>query len=166
VLPFHRAVVRDPAFADPDSLRVHTRWIETEFSTVLPPQEVLAVDDPPAREKLTVEVGGKRLEVVLPASAAAPASAGPAERSRRTARKPRSAPTAGGGNGLVSPMQGTIIKIAVADGASVLTGDVVVVLEAMKMEQPLVAHKEGTVSGLSVAVGQTVSAGTVICTIE
>jgi acetyl-CoA/propionyl-CoA carboxylase biotin carboxyl carrier protein len=166
VLPFHRAVVRDPAFADPDSLRVHTRWIETEFSTVLPPQEVLAADDPPAREKLTVEVGGKRLEVVLPASAAAPASAGPAERSRRTARKPRSAPTAGGGNGLVSPMQGTIIKIAVADGASVLAGDIVVVLEAMKMEQPLVAHKEGTVNGLSVAVGQTVSAGTVICTIE
>ena len=166
VLPFHRAVVRDPAFAGPDSLRVHTRWIETEFSTVLPPQEVLAVDDPPAREKLTVEVGGKRLEVVLPASAAAPASAGPAERSRRTARKPRSAPTAGGGNGLVSPMQGTIVKIAVADGAAVLAGDVVVVLEAMKMEQPLVAHKEGTVSGLSVAVGQTVSAGTVICTIE
>ena len=165
VLPFHRAVVRDPAFADPDSLRVHTRWIETEFSTVLPPQEVLAADDPPAREKLTVEVGGKRLEVVLPASAAAPASAGPAERSRRTARKPRSAPAAGG-NGLVSPMQGTIIKIAVADGASVLAGDVVVVLEAMKMEQPLVAHKEGTVSGLSVAVGQTVSAGAVICTIE
>jgi acetyl-CoA/propionyl-CoA carboxylase biotin carboxyl carrier protein len=166
VLPFHRAVVRDPAFADPDSLRVHTRWIETEFSTILPPQEVLAADDPPAREKLTVEVGGKRLEVVLPASAAAPASAGPAERSRRTARKPRSAPTAGGGNGLVSPMQGTIIKIAVADGASVLAGDIVVVLEAMKMEQPLVAHKEGTVNGLSVAVGQTVSAGTVICTIE
>ena len=163
VLPFHQAVVHDPAFNSPDSLGVFTRWIETEFSTVLPPQEVVATDDLPAREKLTVEVGGKRLEVVLPASSAAPVSA---ERPRRTSRKPRSAPTAGGGNGLVSPMQGTIIKIAVADGASVLTGDVVVVLEAMKMEQPLVAHKEGTVSGLSVAVGQTVAAGAVICTIE
>ncbi|HEY1625220.1 MAG TPA: biotin carboxylase N-terminal domain-containing protein [Streptosporangiaceae bacterium] len=167
VLPFHQAVVTDPAFCSGTSLGVYTRWIETDFSTVLPPQELAEAGDPaPARERLTVEVGGKRLEVVLPASLAAPVSAVSPERPRRASRKSRSAPTAGGGNGLVSPMQGTIIKIAVADGAVVSAGDVVVVLEAMKMEQPLLAHKDGTVSGLSVAVGQTVSSGAVICTID
>jgi acetyl-CoA/propionyl-CoA/long-chain acyl-CoA carboxylase, biotin carboxylase, biotin carboxyl carrier protein len=164
VLPFHQAVVHDPAFTSPDTLGIHTRWIETEFTNHLEPQEISEVADPPARERLTVEVGGKRLEVVLPAIAAA--ASGPAPASRRASRRQRSAPAAGSGDALVSPMQGTIIKLAVADGASVLAGDVVVVLEAMKMEQPLTAHKDGTVSGLSVAVGQTVAAGTVICTIE
>jgi acetyl-CoA/propionyl-CoA carboxylase biotin carboxyl carrier protein len=165
VLPFHQAVVRDPAFCSKQSLGVHTRWIETEFSTVLPPQEAGASEPAPAREKLTVEVGGKRLEVVLPAVARSPAAPVASDRPRRSDRTSRSAPAAGG-NGLTSPMQGTIIKIAVTDGASVLAGDVVVVLEAMKMEQPLTAHKDGTVSGLSVTVGQTVASGTTICTIE
>jgi acetyl-CoA/propionyl-CoA carboxylase biotin carboxyl carrier protein len=168
VLPFHRAVVTDPAFCSETSLDVHTRWIETEFGTVLPPQEVGVAEPVPARERITVEVGGKRLEVVLPAASVAPgAAAGSGDRPRRAASRPsRSAPPGGGGNALVSPMQGTIIKIAVADGAVVSAGDVVVVLEAMKMEQPLLAHKDGTVSGLSVAVGQTVASGAVICAIE
>jgi len=166
VLPFHQAVVLDPAFTGADSLGVHTRWIETEFSTILPAQEDGVGEPAPIRERLTVEVGGKRLEVVLPVASAPVTAPASAERPRRASRKGPSASAAGGGNGLVSPMQGTIIKIAVADGAAVLAGDVVVVLEAMKMEQPLVAHKGGTVSGLSVAVGQTVTAGTVICAIE
>ena len=167
VLPFHQAVVTDPAFCSQTSLGVHTRWIETEFSTVLPPQDAAETADTAAREKVIVEVGGKRLEVVLPAGFAAPVTAASAAagKPRRVPRKSRSV-AAAGGDGLVSPMQGTIIKIAVADGASVLAGDVVVVLEAMKMEQPLLAHKDGTVSGLSVSVGQTVSSGAVICTIE
>jgi acetyl-CoA/propionyl-CoA carboxylase, biotin carboxylase, biotin carboxyl carrier protein len=170
VLPFHQAVVTDPAFCSPHTLSVHTRWIETDFSNTLTPQEVSEPAESPARETITVEVGGKRLEVVLPASSAVVASSasasGPADKSRRAPRKSRSGPAGGGGNGLISPMQGTIIKIAVADGAVVSAGDPVVVLEAMKMEQPLLAHKDGTVSALSVTVGQTVSSGTVICTIE
>jgi acetyl-CoA/propionyl-CoA carboxylase biotin carboxyl carrier protein len=182
VLPFHRAVVTDPAFASGTSLGVHTRWIETEFATPLPPAEAASPAAPPAdREKLTVEVGGKRLEVIVPrrsaelawasgrsaglawASGRGPVTPASAERPRRAARH---APTAPTGDALVSPMQGTIVKITVADGQQVKTGDVVVVLEAMKMEQPLTAHKDGVVSGMSVAVGQTVTAGASICQIE
>ena len=164
VLPFHRAVVADPAFAAPDGvLRVHTRWIETEFDTPMPAQETAEAEPPAERERLTVEVGGKRLEVVVPASlgrGTAPQGAERARASRRGAG--RSAP-AGGGATLFSPMQGTIIKIAAAEGQRVSAGDVIVVLEAMKMEQPLTAHKDGTVTGLAVEVGQTVSAGAAIC---
>ena len=171
VLPFHRAVVTDPAFAGP-SLRVHTRWIETEFAAAMPVQESAPADASalPERERITVEVAGKRLEVVLPAdlggtrrTPAAPSSY--PERGRGGRRGHRTAPGAGG-DALISPMQGTIIKIAVADGQRVSAGEVIVVLEAMKMEQPLIAHKDGTVSGLAVTVGQTVSAGAAICELK
>jgi len=165
VLPFHRAVVADPAFAG-EPLRVHTRWIETEFSTPMPDQQAAEAEPAAEREKLTVEVGGKRLEVTVPADFGGPRRAGTgpsgAERARGTARGRRSAP-AGTGNTLVSPMQGTIIKIAASEGQRVSAGDVIVVLEAMKMEQPLTAHKDGTVTGLALEVGQTVSAGAAIC---
>ena len=165
VLPFHRAVVADPAFAG-EPLRVHTRWIETEFDTPMPAQETAEAvqgSGPAERERLTVEVGGKRLEVVVPASLGRGTAPQGAERARASRRGTgRSAP-AGGGATLVSPMQGTIIKIAAAEGQRVSAGDVIVVLEAMKMEQPLTAHKDGTVTGLAVEVGQTVSAGAAIC---
>ena len=167
VLPFHRAVVTDPAFAG-EPLRVHTRWIETEFDSPMPPQEPAATAEAADRETITVEVGGKRLEVVVPAalgqSRRTPAAQVPAERARGGSRK-RHAHAVSGAT-LVSPMQGTIIKIAVEEGQRVSAGDVVVVLEAMKMEQPLTAHKDGTVTGLSVAVGQTVTAGAAICSLE
>ena len=177
VLPFHRAVVADPAFAAPDGvLRVHTRWIETEFDTPMPAQETAEAvqgSEPGERERLTVEVGGKRLEVVVPAGTRLGGGALPrgvrGERSPRergglggSSPRGRTAP-AGGGATLLSPMQGTIIKIAAAEGQRVSAGDVIVVLEAMKMEQPLTAHKDGTVTGLAVQVGQTVSAGAAIC---
>jgi acetyl-CoA/propionyl-CoA carboxylase biotin carboxyl carrier protein len=168
VLPFHRAVVDDPAFAGAaGEFAVHTRWIETEFANDIPPYAGpagdAAADEP--REKITVEVGGKRLEVTIPASLRA-AGPGPAPAARRPAR--RSGGAAGGapaasGNALVSPMQGTIVKIVAAEGQAVAAGDTIVVLEAMKMEQPLTAHKAGTVTGLTVEVGQTVTAGAVIC---
>jgi acetyl-CoA/propionyl-CoA/long-chain acyl-CoA carboxylase, biotin carboxylase, biotin carboxyl carrier protein len=165
VLPFHRAVVRDEAFtAEPFS--VHTRWIETEFSGDIPPQpgpEQAA--EPAARERVTVEVGGKRLEVVLPAALGGAAGAGVA--ARPAAGRPRRGGPGGqaraGDDTLTSPMQGTIIKIVAAEGQRVSAGDTIVVLEAMKMEQPLTAHKDGTVSGLAVELGQTVPAGTAIC---
>jgi len=164
VLPFHRAVVADPAFAG-EPLRVHTRWIETEFDTPMPDQATAEVADPAERERLTVEVGGKRLEVIVPAGLGAGRGTGShgAERARGSRRSAgRSAP-AGSGATLVSPMQGTIIKIVAEEGQRVSAGDVIVVLEAMKMEQPLTAHKDGTVTGLAVEVGQTVSAGASIC---
>jgi acetyl-CoA/propionyl-CoA carboxylase, biotin carboxylase, biotin carboxyl carrier protein len=171
VLPFHRAVVDDPAFTD-EPFAVHTRWIETEFATKIPPYsgEVAEPGAPePDREQITVEVGGKRLEVVLPAGLAAvgqPAQPPGRERTRRSGHRDRGPASAGGGDSLVSPMQGTIAKIVVEEGQHVSAGDTVVVLEAMKMEQPLTAHKDGTVTGLAVQIGQTVPAGGVICELK
>ena len=164
VLPFHRAVVADPAFAG-EPLRVHTRWIETEFDTPMPAQETAEAvpgSEPAERERLTVEVGGKRLEVIVPAGLGRGTASQGAERARGGGRSRRSAHSSSG-NTLVSPMQGTIVKIAASEGQQVSAGDVIVVLEAMKMEQPLTAHKDGTVTGLAVEVGQTVSAGAAIC---
>jgi len=176
VLPFHRAVVDDPAFAG-DHLGVHTRWIETEMTATFEPQLAGPAAEAPARETITVEVGGKRLEVVVPAvlsvatAGLAGAAAGPgaAERgraSRGTARRPGAHRGAASGDSLVTPMQGTIVKIVAAEGSQVAAGDTVVILEAMKMEQPLTAHKAGTVTGLAVEVGQTVTADAEICQIK
>ncbi len=165
VLPFHRAVVRDEAFTSAP-FTVHTRWIETEFAGGIEPwsgPQPGAADGGAARERITVEVGGKRLEVVLPAGLGV---AGPTAAPRREPRGRRGGGPAGGkasGDELASPMQGTITKIVAAEGDQVSAGDTIVVLEAMKMEQPLTAHKDGTVTGLAVAVGQTVPAGEVIC---
>lgn len=170
VIPFHRAVLTDPAFtADP--FTVHTRWIETEFAGSIAPYDAAAdPEELAARERVTVEVGGKRLEVTLPADLTASVTgtaAAPASGSAKPARRKRDkAGSAAGGNALVSPMQGTIVKIPVEDGQRVATGDTIVVLEAMKMEQPLTAHKDGTVSGLTADVGDTVSNGTAVCDIN
>jgi acetyl-CoA/propionyl-CoA carboxylase biotin carboxyl carrier protein len=173
VLPFHRAVVEDPAFAG-DTLAVHTRWIETEMVATFEPQQLESQPSTPsARETLTVEVGGKRLEVVVPAILSLPAASGAGHGSPGRVRAPRGGARRSGGRGgagsgdsLVTPMQGTIVKIVAAEGAQVAAGDTIVILEAMKMEQPLTAHKGGTVTGLAVEVGQTVSADTEICQIK
>jgi acetyl-CoA/propionyl-CoA carboxylase biotin carboxyl carrier protein len=167
-LPFHRAVVRDPAFtAEP--FTVHTRWIETEFVNDIPAYAgaVGVTPDEPARETIIVEVGGKRLEVSLPAGwgggGGGTGAARTAAPRRSAARKTTSATS---GDALTAPMQGTIVKVAVADGDYICAGDLVVVLEAMKMEQPLNAHKDGTVSGLDAQIGAVVSAGARICDIK
>jgi acetyl-CoA/propionyl-CoA carboxylase biotin carboxyl carrier protein len=163
VLPFHRAVVRDADFTD-EPFRVHTRWIETDWAGGLEPWSGAAADpeEPAARETVVVEVGGRRLEVTLPAGlGAAAGAAGRAAAPKRS--RSRGGAAAAGGDALTSPMQGTIVKIAVSDGDTVEAGDLVVVLEAMKMEQPLTAHKAGTVKGLAAAVGDVVSSGAVIC---
>jgi len=170
VLPFHRLIVRDPSFVD-EPFRVHTRWIETEWvpANPLPPAAgSAAADASPAEERTTVvvEVAGKRLEVSLPATMGTVAASAPA----RTpgARRPRAGhghAGAASGNALVSPMQGTIVKVAVAEGDTVAEGDLVVVLEAMKMEQPLNAHRAGVVTNLTAETGATVSAGATICEI-
>jgi len=116
-----------------------------------------------------VEVGGKRLEVVLPASLGSLGTGGAATAAKPAKSKKRSrsgGPAAATGNALTSPMQGTIVKVAVANGDIVTEGDLVVVLEAMKMEQPLTAHRSGTIIGLQASSGETVSAGAVIAIIE
>ncbi len=169
VLPFHRAVVRDEAFtAEP--FQVHTRWIETEFSNTIEPYSGPPAEPAEAalRERITVEVGGKRLEVVLPTGlgAAGPAAATPARRPSRGRQAGSDGAGQASGDELASPMQGTITKIVAAEGEHVSAGDTVVVLEAMKMEQPLTAHKDGTVTGLAVQIGQTVPAGGVICQLK
>jgi acetyl-CoA/propionyl-CoA carboxylase biotin carboxyl carrier protein len=172
VIPFDLAVVSDPAFAPAEGpFKVHTRWIETEFSNNLPawtPDGTAEGEAAEDRQRVVVEVGGKRLEVVLPASLAS-AGAGAAVASKPAKSKKRSrsgGPAAATGNALASPMQGTIVKVAVTDGDIVVEGDLVVVLEAMKMEQPLTAHRSGTITGLTAAAGETVSAGAVIAIIE
>ncbi|MFC4566061.1 biotin/lipoyl-containing protein, partial [Nocardiopsis mangrovi] len=167
VIPFHQAVVDDPAFApaDPEQpFTVYTRWIETEFdNTVAPYAGPLGQAEPGARDSVTVEIGGKRVEVVLPA--------GLGGGERKAAKKPsrrggRAAGTAVGGDALVSPMQGTVVKVVAEDGGLVAEGDTVVVIEAMKMEQPLTAHKPGTVTGLTVTAGETIANGGVVCEIK
>ena len=168
-IPFHRAVVTDPAFtADP--FTVHTRWIETEFVNEIKPFAAPAgadEEDEAGRETVVVEVGGKRLEVSLPSSLgmslARTGLAAGAKPKRRAAKK---AGSAASGDSLASPMQGTIVKVAVEEGQEVKEGDLVVVLEAMKMEQPLNAHRSGTVKGLTAEVGGSVSSGALICEIK
>jgi acetyl-CoA/propionyl-CoA carboxylase, biotin carboxylase, biotin carboxyl carrier protein len=167
-LTFHRAVVDDPAFApeDPtDAFTIHTRWIETEFDNTIPAYAGSSdVDEPGERQTMVVEVDGKRLSVTLPAGIAA----GPAATRGAGASRPKRARTSGAGAGATgdsvsAPMQGTIIKVAVEEGQRVSAGDLIVVLEAMKMEQPLTAHKDGTVTSLHAEIGTTVPAGTVLC---
>jgi acetyl-CoA/propionyl-CoA carboxylase, biotin carboxylase, biotin carboxyl carrier protein len=145
VIAFHRRVVDDPAYiGDGKTFSIHTSWIETEFdNTIAPYDGADEPAEPSLRDTVTVEVGGKRLEVPLPAGLAA-----------------------AGGNTLTSPMQGTIVKLAVEEGQEVAAGDLIVVLEAMKMEQPINAHKAGTITGLVAEVGMTVTSGATLCEIS
>ncbi|WIE74656.1 biotin carboxylase N-terminal domain-containing protein [Curtobacterium sp. MCSS17_007] len=171
VLPFHRAVVSDPAFATDDEtpFSVYTQWIETDFQNDIPawsgsPEELPA---PAARESVVVEVQGKRIEVTMPsivgggaAGAAGRRPAGPSAPPKR-----RSSGVKGGlasSGSVTSPMQATVVKLAVAEGDTVVKGDLLVVLEAMKMEQPVQAPRDGVVTGLNAPVGQTISSGHVL----
>ena len=164
LLPFHRAVVRDEAFCS-EPFAVHNRWIETEFAGGIPPYAGAAeADEPAPRETVVVEVGGRRLEVSLPAGLGASSAGAAAAAPKR--KRSKTGAAAASGSTLTSPMQGTIVKVAVEDGSVVEAGDLVVVLEAMKMEQPISAHKAGTVSGLSAAVGEVVTSGARLCDIE
>ena len=174
VIPFHKAVLEDPAYvgaSNPSgegSFDVYTQWIETEFDNQIQPYSGDAAEAEEAGERQTVvvEVGGKRLEVVIPAGlgglAAGPAAG--AKKPKRAAGKKAGA--AASGDAVTSPMQGTVGKVVAEEGAAVAEGDTVVVIEAMKMEQPLKAHKAGTVTGLTAEVGATVTNGQVICELK
>lgn len=168
VLPFHRAVVTDPAFAPTgdDAFSVYTSWIETEFANeILPWQGQLeAAPEPELRHSVVVEVDGKRVEVSVPDNLIPTSS-----RARKAVAPQRSKTahghTGGGGNAVKSPMQATVVKIAVAEGDHVVAGDLIVVLEAMKMEQPIAAHKDGIITGINAEVGATVSSGHLLLSI-
>ncbi len=166
VIPFHRAIVRDPAFTAPDGrFGVFTRWIETEFTGELEPWGgVLAeTSAPEKRHSVVVEVEGKRVAVSLPTALlpSATVAAPPPPRRRGGSRAVATAT----GDAVKAPMQATIVKLAVSEGDKVVKGDLVVVLEAMKMEQPLTAHKDGTIGAIDATVGATVSSGHLLLTI-
>ena len=171
VIPFHRKVVRDPAFAPADAeqaFSVHTRWIETAFDNDIEPYAGPTADspEPDERQRITVEVGGKRLEVSLPGGLALGSGSGAAAK-KKAPRRAGGAKSgaAASGDSLTAPMQGPIVKVAVEEGQQVAAGELVLVLEAMKMEQPLNAHKAGTITGLNATVGATVTNGAVLCEI-
>jgi acetyl-CoA/propionyl-CoA carboxylase biotin carboxyl carrier protein len=164
VIPFHRAIVRDPAFApqDGEPFSVYTRWIETEWVNDIEPWSGELGDQPVAerRSNVVVEVEGKRIEVSLPAKLLSGGGAGePAAAPAPRRRGGSSSVDTATGDSVTAPMQATVVKVAVSDGDPVVKGDLVLVLEAMKMEQPLTAHKDGTVSGINASVGETVSSG-------
>ena len=172
VLPFHQAVVADEAFAPKDPSQpftVHTRWIETEFvNDIAPYGGVVATSAESAgeRQSVVVEVGGKRLEVILPGGLKFGGGGGASKKKAPKRSGGGKAGAAASGDALMTPMQGTIVKIAVAEGQIVAAGELVVVLEAMKMEQPINAHKSGTITGLTATVGLTVTNGLVIAEIK
>jgi len=170
VLPFHRKVVRDPAFAPTDGkpFTVFTRWIETEFENDIEPWSGSMEESAGAqkRHSIVVEVEGRRIEVTLPTrllpGGASASSVGPAPKRRGDLHSVDTAT----GDAIKAPMQATIVKLLVADGDTVVKGDLLLVLEAMKMEQPLVAHRDGTVGIVTAVVGETVSSGSVLLTVS
>ena len=176
VIPFHRAVVSDPAFiGDENGFTVHTRWIETEWNNTVEPftaSDPLDDADPRPRQKVVVEVDGRRLEVSLPGDLALGNGSGGGGQAGviRKKPKPRTRGSHGGakasGDAVTAPMQGTVVKVAVEEGQTVATGDLIVVLEAMKMENPVTAHKDGTITGLAVEAGAAITQGTVLAEIK
>ena len=172
VLPFHQKIVNEPAFIGADGkFGVYTRWIETEWNNDIPAYVAEGSEGEEAgeRQSVVVEVGGKRIEVSLPASLFSGVAAAPAAAAAGASKRKKSAGVAGTGgnsNAIKAPMQATVVKIAVEVGQEVNEGDQVVVLEAMKMEQPLNAHKSGKVKSIGATVGETVPAGTVLIEFE
>ncbi|NKQ58265.1 acetyl/propionyl/methylcrotonyl-CoA carboxylase subunit alpha [Amycolatopsis sp. K13G38] len=170
VLPFHRVIVRDPAFiGDGESFSVHTRWIETEFDNQIEPFTDGAEADEEAepRQTVVVEVGGRRVEVSLPGALALGGGNGGAAAAKAKPRKRAGgAKSAVSGDAVTAPMQGTIVKVAIEEGQQVDAGELIVVLEAMKMENPVTAHKAGTVTGLAIEVGAAVTQGSVLLEIK
>ena len=154
-LPFHRAIMEDPAFTE--NFTIHTSYIENEFKNEIPPfaQSALESQTHAASEHLVTEINGKRFEIFVHAP----------EPVHKRHRAKQGASGASMGTALTSPMQGTVVKIAVEEGQIVEAGELIIVLEAMKMEQPLIAHRSGVISNLSAVIGETVSSGSTLCDI-
>ena len=154
-LPFHQAILQDPAFTG--EFKVYTSYIEKEFRNQIPEFKILPLEaqTKAAADHLVAEINGKRFEILVHA---------PEPVVKRHRAKDALA-GGSGGVGLTSPMQGTVVKVAVTQGQSVEKGDLVIVLEAMKMEQPLMAHRSGVISNLTAVIGESVTSGTVLCDI-
>ncbi len=154
-LPFHRAIMDDPAFTE--NFSVYTSYIENEFKNEIPPfaQSALESQTHAAAEHLVTEINGKRFEIFVHAP----------EPVHKRHRAKQGASGASAGTALTSPMQGTVVKVAVQEGQKVEAGELIIVLEAMKMEQPLSAHRSGVISNLSAIIGETVSSGSTLCDI-
>ena len=154
-LPFHQAILQDPAFTD--EFKVYTSYIEKEFKNEIPEFKILPLEaqTKAAADHLVAEINGKRFEILVHA---------PEPVVKRHRAKDALA-GGSGGVGLTSPMQGTVVKVAVTQGQIVEQGDLVIVLEAMKMEQPLMAHRSGVIANLTAVIGETVTSGTVLCDI-
>lgn len=164
VLPFHRAIVDHPSFiGDGKNFEVFTRWIETDWENNLEPWsgEAVTIPTPDPLKEVVVEVNGKRVEVSVPRRLlVGEIGSAQGHAPKRKASTHASSHTGAKGNLLVAPMQATVVKLNVAEGQSVQEGDLVLVLEAMKMEQPITAHRAGTIQGIGVKVGDTISSGT------
>jgi acetyl-CoA/propionyl-CoA carboxylase biotin carboxyl carrier protein len=172
-LSLHRLIVDTPEFAPPEPtipMSVHTQWLETEFQGRVEPWAGVTIEAaaPAARQTLTIEVDGRQIEVVLPAGTLVPNGTIPSPRPapRGPGARRRGGATVANGATLTSPMQGTVVKVAVTEGQAVAAGDIVFVVEAMKMEQPVTAHRAGTVSNIAVSVGGTVTGGAPLCEIR
>ncbi|GDX15533.1 acetyl-/propionyl-CoA carboxylase subunit alpha [Actinomycetes bacterium] len=154
-LPFHRAIMEDPAFTE--NFTIHTSYIENEFTNEIPPfaQSALESQTHAASEHLVTEINGKRFEIFVHAP----------EPVHKRHRAKQGASGTSTGTALTSPMQGTVVKIAVEEGQIVEAGELIIVLEAMKMEQPLIAHRSGVISNLSAVIGETLSSGSTLCDI-
>ncbi|MCH9666386.1 MAG: acetyl/propionyl/methylcrotonyl-CoA carboxylase subunit alpha [Actinomycetia bacterium] len=173
VVPFHRAVTADPAFiGGSEGFDVHTRWIETEWDNTVEPftgADPIEEEDTIPRQTVVVEVGGRRLEVSLPGDLAlggGGGGGGVVHRKPKPRKRGRGGGAAASGDSVTAPMQGTVVKVAVEEGQTVAAGDLVVVLEAMKMENPVTAHKDGVITGLSADAGAAITQGTVLCEIK
>jgi acetyl-CoA/propionyl-CoA carboxylase biotin carboxyl carrier protein len=154
-IPFHRAIMEDPAFTE--NFRIYTSYIENEFKNEIPPFAHSAVDSQThaAPEHLVTEVNGKRFEIFVHAP----------EPVHKRHRAKEGASGASTGTAVTSPMQGTVVKVGVEEGQKVVVGELIFVLEAMKMEQPLSAHRDGVIANLSAILGETVSSGSTLCDI-
>jgi acetyl-CoA/propionyl-CoA carboxylase, biotin carboxylase, biotin carboxyl carrier protein len=178
LLPFHEAILQTPQWARAETCRdliEDRQWLkELAFP---PPEPVAAAEDgegPKVEQEYTVEVSGKRFDVKVigPSAAASANGAGPvpaaAPGSRKAPRRSERATAggAGGGDTLVSPIQGTVLKVAVEAGATVEEGSLIAVIEAMKMENEITAHKAGKVAELPIAVGASVASGDTLAVIS
>ncbi|MFE5286859.1 acetyl/propionyl/methylcrotonyl-CoA carboxylase subunit alpha [Nocardia sp. NPDC056611] len=170
VIPFHRHIVENPAFiGDGEKFDVYTKWIENEWDNPIEPYTgavAIEEDDEGPRHKVVVEVSGRRVEVSIPAQFSASAASTPVRKKPKPRKRGGAGAGTASGDAVTAPMQGTVVKVAVEEGQSVEAGDLVVVLEAMKMENPVTAHKSGTITGLTVEPGSAITQGTVLAEIN